>query len=141
MPKAIQDYCQETNQSVPQTEGELVRCATESLALKYRVVLGWLEELTENSMDVIHIVGGGSQNTLLNQMTADACQRPVVTGPVEAAAMGNLLVQVRASGEVGSLSQIRDVIRRSSDVVRYEPFDASAWTEAAGRYDELTKRR
>ena len=100
MPKAIQDFCRETKQPVPKTEGELVRCAYESLALKYREVLGWLEELTGNRIEVIHIVGGGSKSGILNQFTADACQRPVVTGPVEATAMGNLLVQVRASGEL-----------------------------------------
>jgi rhamnulokinase len=140
MPGAIGDYCRETHQPVPQTEGELVRCATESLALKYRVVLGWLEELTGNRIEVIHIVGGGSQNLLLNQMTANACQRPVVTGPVEATAMGNLLVQVRASGELKTLNDMRDVIRRSSDVVRYEPANAAAWNEAAMRFQALSKR-
>src|SRR5947207_10406474 len=98
MPKAIQDFCHETSQPVPRTEGELVRCAYESLALKYRQVLGWLEELTGNRIEVIHIVGGGSRSAILNRFSANACQRPVVTGPVEATAMGNLLVQARASG-------------------------------------------
>jgi rhamnulokinase len=121
MPKAIQDYCRETKQPVPRTEGELVRCAYESLAIKYREVLGWLEELGGESIEVIHIVGGGSQSKMLNQFAADACQRPVVTGPVEATALGNLLVQVRASGEIGSLSEMRDVARASSQVARYEP--------------------
>ena len=134
MSKAIQDYCRETRQPVPQTEGELVRCATESLALKYRMVLDWLQELTGETIDVIHIVGGGSKNALLNQMTADACQRPVITGPVEAAAAGNLLVQVRASGEVKSLTEMREVIRRSSEVDRYEPRDSGAWRDAVGRF-------
>jgi len=140
MPRAIQDYCRETNQPIPQTDGELVRCATESLALKYRVVLGWLEELTGNRMEVIHIVGGGSQNVLLNRMTANACQRSVVTGPVEATAMGNLLVQVRTSGELKTLNDMRDVIRRSSDVAHYEPTDPTAWQEAAERFRALLKR-
>jgi len=140
MPKAIQDFCRERGQPVPQTEGELVRCATESLALKYRVVLGWLEELTGNRIEVIHIVGGGSKNTLLNQMTADACRRPVVTGPIEATAMGNLLVQARASGEVGSLDEIREIIRKSSDVERYEPADTARWQEAAGRFASVLER-
>jgi rhamnulokinase len=140
MPKAIQDFCRETRQAVPETEGELIRCATESLALKYRVVLGWLEELTGETTNVIHIVGGGSQNTLLNQMTADACQRPVVTGPVEATAMGNLLVQVRASGELRSLSEMRDVIRASSDVARFEPSGAAEWQAAAERFAALQEK-
>jgi rhamnulokinase len=121
MPKTIQNFCRETRQPVPRTEGELVRCAYESLALKYKEVLGWLEELTGNAIDVIHIVGGGSKSKMLNQFTADACQRPVVTGPVEATAMGNLLVQVRASGELSTLAEMREVIRKSSEVETYRP--------------------
>lgn len=121
MPKAIQDYCRETGQPVPRTEGELVRCAYESLALKYQQVLGWLESLTGHRMEVVHIVGGGSQSAILNQFAADACQRPVIAGPVEATAMGNLLVQVRAHGELGSLAEIRAVVRDSSEVRTFEP--------------------
>jgi rhamnulokinase len=131
MVKAIQDFCRETGQPIPKTEGELVRCAYESLALKYRQVLGWLEELTGNRLDVIHIVGGGSQNELLSQFTADACQRPVIAGPVEATAMGNLLVQVRSNGELSSLADIRAVVRKSSQVKTYTPGLAEAWQEAA----------
>jgi rhamnulokinase len=137
MPKAIQDFCRETRQPVPQTEGELVRCASESLALKYGVVLGWLHELTGELPEVIHIVGGGSRNQLLNQMAADACQRPVVTGPVEATAMGNLLVQVRASGELRTLSEMREVTRQSRDVKPYQPAASRAWQDAAGRFEDL----
>lgn len=121
MPKAIQECCRETGQPVPRTEGELVRCAYESLALKYHQVLGWLESLTGHRMEVVHIVGGGSQSAILNQFAADACQRPVIAGPVEATAMGNLLVQVRAHGELGSLAEIRAVVRESSEVRTFEP--------------------
>jgi rhamnulokinase len=117
---------------VQRTDGALVRCAYDSLALRYREVLGALEHLTENRIDVIHVVGGGSRSELLNQLTADACQRPVVAGPIEATAMGNLLVQVRASGELKSLAEMREVVRRSTPVVTYEPKDGSAWEEAAG---------
>lgn len=131
MPKAIQEVCRSTGQRAPKTEGQLVRCAYESLALKYRQVLGWLEELAGTRTEVIHIVGGGSQSSILNQFTADACQRPVVTGPVEATAMGNLLVQVRASGELSSLSEMREVIRESSEVKTYEPGDGRPWEEKA----------
>jgi rhamnulokinase len=134
MPKAIQDFCRETRQPVPKTEAELVRCAYESLALKYREVLGSLEELTGERIEVIHIVGGGSQSQLLNQFAADACQRPVVTGPVEATAMGNLLTQIRADGELGSLAEMREVVRASSPVQNYEP---AAWNEAADRFAEF----
>jgi len=121
MPKAIQEFCCETKQPVPKTDGELARCAYESLALKYREVLGSIEELTGESIEVIHIVGGGSQNKFLSQLAADACQRPVVTGPVEATAIGNLLTQIRADGELGSLAEMREVARASNTMQRYEP--------------------
>jgi rhamnulokinase len=137
MPRAIQEFCRETGQPVPKTRGELVRCCLESLALKYREVLANLEELTGERIEVIHIVGGGSQNKLLSQFAADACQRPVITGPVEATVMGNLLVQVWAAGELKSLSEIRDVVRRSSAALRYEPGDAKAWEAAAERVGRL----
>lgn len=133
MPRAIQSFCRETGQPVPKSDGELVRCAYESLALKYRQVLGYLEELTGARIEVIHIVGGGSQNELLNQFTADACQREVRTGPVEATALGNLLVQVRTSGEIGSLAEIREVVRRSCEMRSFEPGDGAPWAEAAVR--------
>jgi rhamnulokinase len=137
MPKAIQDFCRETGQPVPKAPGELVRCAYESLAIKYRQVLGWLEELTGNRIEVIHIVGGGSKSEILNQFTADACQRPVLAGPVEATAMGNLLVQVRSSGELSSLSDIRAIVRGSSQVKSFQPGPSAAWEAAAYRFSNL----
>ena len=121
MPKAIQSFCRETGQAVPKTEGELVRCVCESMAVKYREVLNALEELTGARVEVIHIVGGGSRNRLLNQLTADTCQRHVIAGPVEATAMGNLLVQVRASGELSSLAEMREIVRHSTRVRHFEP--------------------
>ena len=111
-----------------------MRCAYESLALKYRQVLGWLEELTGNRIEVIHIVGGGSKSEILNQFTADACQRPVLAGPVEATAMGNLLVQARSNGELSSLGDIRTVVRQSCKVKTYQPGPPSAWNEASERF-------
>jgi rhamnulokinase len=140
MPKAIQEFCRETKQPAPKTDGELIRCCYESLALKYRETLDSLEELTGNKIEVIHIVGGGSQSKILNQFTADACQRPVVAGPVEATAIGNLLTQVRASGELGSLAEMREVVRKSSVVEHYEPTTASAWNEAGARFAGLRPR-
>lgn len=137
MPQAMQDYCRRTDQKVPKSEGELVRCAYESLALKYREVLHSLEELTGETIEVIHIVGGGSKGDALNQFAADACQRTVKAGPVEATAMGNLLTQVRASGELGSLSECRDIVRRSSDLRSFEPGSSAAWDDAVEKLKAL----
>src|SRR5262249_59155738 len=93
MPAALADFCRRSGQPVPVEPGAVIRCALESLALRYRWVLERLEELLARRLEVIHIVGGGSQNGLLCQFTADACNRPVVAGPVEATAIGNVLVQ------------------------------------------------
>ncbi len=137
MTTAIAEECRRTGQPVPETEGQFVRCALESLALKYRMVLWWLEELTEESVQVIHIVGGGTQNQLLNQFTSDACGRPVFAGPIEATALGNVLLQARANGDISSLSEIRDVVRSSETIGEYTPKDSAAWNDAWGRFQEL----
>jgi rhamnulokinase len=139
MPHAIQDFCRETGQPVPESESALIRCALESLALIYRHVLCGLEEVTGTPIEVIHIIGGGSQNELLNQFTADACARPVLAGPVEATALGNLLMQARACSELGSLSELRSVVTHSSEVRRFEPNakTAASWEEAQTRFTKL----
>ena len=136
MPVAIQEFCRETGQPIPKDEGALVRCALESLALKYQFVLSCLEELSGNRIETIHVVGGGSKNDLLNQFTADACDRQVVAGPVEATALGNLLTQARACGEIGSLSELRAIIRKSSKLSSLSPASksATAWNEARARF-------
>ena len=110
-----------------------------SLAAMFEVEfsIDWLEELTGNRMEVIHVVGGGSKSAILNQFTADACQRPVVAGPVEATAMGNLLVQVRANGELNSLAEMREVIRNSSEVATRRPVQPAAWEDAGARFAGL----
>ena len=134
MTQAIAAECRRTGQPVPESEGQFVRCALESLALKYRMVLGWLEELTGVPVTVIHIVGGGSKNELLNQFTADACGRPVFAGPVEATALGNVLIQARTAGELASLSEIRQVVRNSEAIVEYQPKHGDAWNAAWERF-------
>ena len=141
MPKAMQEFCQETGQPKPETEGQFVRCALESLALTYAGVLDGLEELTGVKIEVIHIVGGGSRNQLLNQLTANACARRVVAGPVEATVLGNLLVQARSHGEVQSLADIREVISTSSELTQFEPADTDAWRDARGRFAALCQRK
>jgi rhamnulokinase len=137
MVQAIQDFCRETNQPVPETEAQLIRCAYDSLALAYRATLTYVEELTGHAAKTIHIVGGGSQSEILNQLTAAACKRPVLAGPVEATAMGNLLIQARADGEVSSLEDIRKVVCASCELEQTEPGEAGPWDAAAERYAAL----
>ncbi|GIW81723.1 MAG: L-fuculose kinase [Gemmatales bacterium] len=137
MPAALAEFCRRTNQPVPQSPGEFVRCALESLALRYRWVLQRLEELTEHKIEAIHIVGGGSQNDLLCQLTADACNRPVFAGPVEATAIGNLLVQAMGLGLLQSLADAREVVRRSFALKTYEPRDSNRWDEHYERFCRL----
>ena len=141
MPKAIQDFCRETSQPVPENEGQLIRCVYESLALFYAEVLDGLEELTGTKIEVVHIVGGGSRNKVLNTFAASACGRPVVAGPVEATVLGNLLVQARSHGEIHSLADIRAAVRESSEVVQYEPENVAEWKDARGRFAELRRGR
>ena len=134
MVRKIQQYCADTSQSVPQTQGEVARTVYESLAMGYKEAFAGLEQLKGRRIDVLHIVGGGANNRLLNQMAASALDRPVVAGPAEATAIGNLMVQVKASGEVKNLGEMRQVIRDSFDVETYEPQDADKWAEQFKRY-------
>jgi rhamnulokinase len=134
MPFAIAEYCKDTGQPIPEEPGDVVRCALESLALRYRWVLQRLEELVGKKLDTIHIVGGGCQNTLLCQLTADACDRQVVAGPVEATAIGNVLVQAIGLGLLGSLAEGRAVVRRSFEVSIYEPQHHERWDEPYRRF-------
>lgn len=137
MPAEIREFCLASGQRAPENHGAVVRCALESLALRYRQVLEWLEQLTESRIETIHVVGGGAKNRLLCQMTADACQRTVVAGPVEATAIGNLMMQAVARGDLGSIKDARAVIRRSFDVDRHEPRDAGLWQDAYARFVAL----
>jgi rhamnulokinase len=134
MPLALADYCRRTGQSVPAEPGDVVRCTLESLALRYRWVLERLEELAGKRLDTIHIVGGGCQNTLLCQLAADACNRPVVAGPVEATAIGNVLVQAIGLGLLSSLAEGRAVVRRSFEVRTFEPREHERWQEPYRRF-------
>jgi len=141
MPAAIQDFCRETGQPVPETEGQFMRCVFESLALTYAAVLEGLEELTGTKIEMIHVVGGGSRNKVLNPFTASACGRPVICGPVEATVFGNVLVQARSHGEIGTLADIRAAVRESSEVIQYDPDNSAAWQDARGRFAKLRDRK
>jgi rhamnulokinase len=136
MSAALGDFCRRTGQPVPVEPGAVIRCALESLALRYRWVLERLEELNGRSFEVIHVVGGGCQNTLLCQLTADACNRPVHAGPIEATAIGNVLVQAVGLGLLGSLADAREVVRRSFEVRTYTPQHAESWH---GPYERFLK--
>ena len=137
MPARIQSYCSGTNQSVPQTKGEIIRTALESIALKYRWVLERLEELEDKQFAPLHIIGGGTRNRLLNQFSADATQRVVVTGPVEATATGNVLMQAIGLGQLGSLADARAVVRRSFELEAYHPAQRRGWDEAYEKFLQL----
>jgi rhamnulokinase len=137
MVEAIGQFCAESRQPVPDQPGAVIRCVLESLALRYRSVLQWLEELLGGRLATIHIVGGGTQNRLLCQMAADACNRPVVAGPVEATAIGNLMMQAVAAGSVAGVAQAREVIRHSFATLRYEPQHHDRWDQAFARFTAL----
>ena len=139
MPRRIRDYCARTSQPQPETPGQLGRVIFESLALKYRLTLADLAEITGRPAKTLHIVGGGSQNRLLCQYAADACGVEVVAGPVEATALGNVLVQAMGLGRVKGLVEAREIVRRSFKLLRYEPTPAEGWDEAAGRLRELLR--
>jgi rhamnulokinase len=139
MPERIRQFCVKTNQPVPQTKGEIVRVALESLALKYRLTLDRLEELNGKRLDPIHIIGGGTKNRLLNQLTSDCTSRRVVTGPVEATAIGNVLMQSIALGQLGSLTDARAVVRKSFNVETYNPGSSTGWDEAFSKLVEMIK--
>lgn len=138
MPARIREFCLRTGQEAPQSQGAVARTVLESLALKYRWTLEKLEEILECHLEPVHIVGGGSQNQLLNQLTANALGRPVVTGPVEATAVGNVLMQMLALGHIASLEEGRDLVRRSFEMATYLPHETNLWDEAYGRYLDLT---
>ena len=140
MLEAIDRFCRKTGQSPPGTPGAYARTVFDSLALKYRCVIGDLECLVERPIDRIRIIGGGSQNALLNQLTADATGRPVVAGPTEATALGNIAVQMLATGAVGSIAEARQLIDTSFPPKTFEPRGVDIWDRATARFQEYCGR-
>lgn len=141
MLSAIYDFCEQTGQPRPTNVGATARCCLESLALKYRWALERLEAFRGQRIETIHIVGGGTQNRLLCQLAADATRRAVIAGPVEATAIGNVLMQAMGRGHLASLSEAREVVRRSFDLVTYTPSgNADAWEAAYTRFLALRAR-
>jgi rhamnulokinase len=137
MPAKIEEFCRETGQAVPATPGATIRCVLESLALLYRRTLLQIEELTGRRIERLHIVGGGSQNALLSQFTASALQIPVWTGPVEATAAGNILIQAITLGDLPSLEAAREVVSASNNITVVQPDDTSLWEAKYERFEAL----
>jgi rhamnulokinase len=136
MPDAIDEFCRKTHQPSPSSPGAYVRCVLESLALKYRLVLGGLERLCGKRMEEIRVIGGGSRNRLLNQFTADATGRRVLVGPAEATALGNVAIQMLATGEASSLRQVRAQIERSYPIELLHPHETGKWNDQAQRFEQ-----
>jgi rhamnulokinase len=140
MPRFIRDYCDRTGQRKPETPGEVTRCCLESLALRYRWVTEALEHLTGRKLSTIRIVGGGIQNKLLNQFTADACNRNVITGPVEATALGNIMMQAVATGHIKDLTAGRKAIAASVQQETYTPHHSTHWDKAFETFKGLLEQ-
>lgn len=139
MVAAIRKYCHDTNQPEPESRGQIARCILESLALRYRQVFDDLEKLCGHELKVLHVIGGGSRNDLLNQMTADAIGHNVVAGPSEATAIGNIMVQAIAAGEASSVAEIRRALSQAPDLKRFSPSNAETWQNAYNKYIEIIK--
>ena len=137
MPDRIAGFCRRTGQPVPETPGQIMRCALESLALRYRMALDEIEEITGNPIEILHLVGGGVKNLVLNQYTADAIGRPVVTGPVEATALGNIAAQAIATGELADLAAARQVIAASTETRTLLPGRTADWDGAYRKFRKL----
>ena len=138
MTTAILQYCERTQQPAPQTPAQFCRCIFDSLALRYRQVFGWLQDLAPFPIDTLHIIGGGSLNDYLNQATANATRTTVVAGPQECTALGNIMVQAKAIGVVADRWQMRQFIARHIETKTYQPADAEAWDNAYQKYIQTT---
>ena len=139
IPKRVQEYCERTNQYVPQTPGEIMRCIYESLALKYRYTFDGIKECTEKEYDRIHVMGGGTKDKLLLQMTAESCNVKVFGGPIEATALGNVAVQLISSGVIKDIKEARKIIAEGENLTCYTPTENEKWEEAYKRFKDIIK--
>ena len=135
---AIQTYCEKTGQPVPKTYQEIARCIFQSLAMRYRQVIGYLNDLAPFAIEKLHVIGGGVWNSYLMQMAANATGLEVVTGPIEGTAIGNIMLQAKAAGVVKDMFEMRSIIANSIELKTYQPQDADAWNEAYERYLKVT---
>ena len=139
MVEAIKDYCRQTGQHVPEGYAEICRCIFESLALRYRQVFNYLREMASFPIEVLHIIGGGSLNAYLNQFTANSLGIEVLAGPQEGTAIGNIMLQAKASGDVGDIWDMRRIIAASIELKRFEPTDKDQWDNAYGRFLKIVE--
>ena len=139
IPERVREYCRKTNQPVPESVGEVMRCIYESLAMKYRLTLDNLEDCTGKAYPAIHVIGGGTKDTLLCQMTASSCNRKVVAGPIEATVLGNICVQLLACGAIENVTEARKIVRESENTAEYLPENASEWNAAYERFKAVVK--
>ena len=139
MINAIQQYCRNTNQSVPETPAEICRCIFDSLALRYKQVFQWMQEFAPFKLEVLHIIGGGSLNKYLNQFTANATGATVLAGPQECTAIGNIMMQAKAAHLVKDIWEMRQIIADSVDLVKYEPTDKAVWDQAFDKYLKISE--
>ena len=138
LPRRVREYCRKTGQRAPETQGEVMRCIYESLAMKYRLTLRQLQKLTGRQYEALHVLGGGIKDRLLCQMAADACRVQVLAGPAEATATGNAAVQLISLGELPGLWEAREAVARSISLKTYEPGNAGSWDEHYARYLQVT---
>ena len=139
MINAIQQYCRNTNQSVPETPAEICRCIFDSLALRYKQVFQWMQEFAPFKLEVLHIIGGGSLNKYLNQFTANATGATVLAGPQECTAIGNIMMQAKAAHLVKDIWEMRQIIANSVELVKYEPTDKAIWDQAFDKYLKISE--
>ena len=138
MPARIQQYCEHTGQPIPQTKGAIIRTAMDSLAYRYKTVFSMLEDMAGGSLDTLHIVGGGTKDRLLSQLTANALNRRIIAGPVEATATGNVLAQMIAAGEISSIAEGRSIVPNSFKLETFEPTDTEDYAKAYTRFHDIT---
>jgi len=139
MEQAIKDYCKSTGQPVPETRGQIVRCIFESLSLRYRQVLDDLRALFSRPIDTLHVIGGGSRNDLLNQWTANAVGIPVVAGPSEATAIGNIMLQAISAGKAQDVPSMRKLVAASIPLKTFQPQDDAVWSEAYAQFKRIVR--
>lgn len=139
IPKRIREYCEKSGQYVPQTVGEIMRCIYESLALKYKAAISELEECTGKKFETLYMIGGGTKDKFLSALTANSCGITVSSGPVEATAMGNVLIQLMAQGEVENLSRAREIVRVSEKISYFEPENTDEWEKAYEKYEKVIR--